>query len=65
MLVAVVGEKRCKTTVDDLVTYFYDVYLQELLPEAVIFPKTAGEVSEIMTIASAHDISVTPRGSGT
>lgn len=65
MLVAVVGEERCKTTVEDLVTYSYDAYLQEFLPDVVLFPKTTGEVSRIMTIASTHDISVTPRGSGT
>ncbi len=65
MLISVVGEERCKTTAEDLVTYSYDGYLREFLPEAVLFPKTTEEVSGIMTIAATHGISVTPRGSGT
>ncbi len=65
ILSAVVGEERFKTTAEDLVTYSYDGYLQEFLPDAVLFPKTTEEVSRIMTIASVHGISVTPRGSGT
>lgn len=65
MLTTVVGAERCKTSAEDLVTYSYDAYLQEFLPDAVLFPTTTEEVSRIMTIASTHDISVTPRGSGT
>ena len=64
-LIAVVGEDRCKTGAEDLVTYSYDAYLEEFLPDAVLFPKSTEEVSSIMAIASANNISVTPRGSGT
>lgn len=65
MLVDVVGEERCTTAVEDLQAYCYDAYLSEFVPDAVLFPKTTVEVSRIMTIASAHGIPVTPRGSGT
>jgi glycolate oxidase len=61
---AIVGPERCKTSREDLLTYAYDAYVQEYLPDAVLFPKTALEVSQIMKTASAHHTFVTPRGSG-
>jgi glycolate oxidase len=38
--------------------------VQEYLPDAILFPQTAQEVSQIMKVASAHNIFITPRGSG-
>ena len=35
------------------------------LPDVVIKPKTAGEISQILQICNAHKIPVTPRGAGT
>ena len=35
------------------------------LPEIVLRPHTAAEISQIMIVASAHRIPVTPRGGGT
>jgi glycolate oxidase len=35
------------------------------LPEVVIKPRTAGEISEILKICNEHKIPVTPRGAGT
>jgi len=63
-LVAIVGQERVKTSKEDLLTYSYDAYVLEYLPEAVVFPKSAEEVSQIMKVASAHKIPVTPRGAG-
>jgi glycolate oxidase len=62
--VSIVGPERCKTSKEDLLTYAYDAYVKEYLPEAILFPKTAPEVSQIMKVASAHHIFITPRGSG-
>jgi glycolate oxidase len=62
--VSIVGPERCKTSKEDLLTYAYDAYVQEYLPDAVLFPKTAPEVSQIMKTASAHNVFITPRGSG-
>jgi glycolate oxidase len=61
---AIVGRGRLKTSKEDLLTYGYDAYILEFLPEAVLFPKSTEEVSAIMKVASAHQISVTPRGAG-
>jgi glycolate oxidase len=62
--ISIVGPERCKTAKEDLLTYAYDAYIQEFLPDAVLFPKSSQEVSEIMKIASANNVFVTPRGAG-
>ena len=61
---SIVGPERCKTSKEDLLTYAYDAYVHEYLPDAVLFPKSAQEVSQIMKTASAHNVFVTPRGAG-
>lgn len=61
---SIVGRERLKTSQEDLLTYAYDAYVLECLPDAVLFPRSAEEVSQIMKVASAHKIYVTPRGAG-
>ena len=61
---AVLGKDRVRTSKEDLLSYAYDAYVEEYQPEAVLFPKTAAEVSKIMKMASAQRISITPRGAG-
>ena len=61
---SIVGKERVKTSKEDLLTYAYDAYVMEYLPEAVVFPKSTQEVSQIMKMASTHKIPVTPRGAG-
>jgi glycolate oxidase len=61
---SIVGQERCKTSPEDLLTYAYDAYVHEYLPDAVLFPRTAQEVSQIMRVASANKVFVTPRGAG-
>lgn len=63
-LEAIVGRSRVRTSQEDLLTYSYDAYVKEYLPEAVVFPKTTAEVSQIMRLANEGSIAVTPRGSG-
>jgi glycolate oxidase len=63
-LVSIVGPDRCKTTKEDLLTYAYDACIYEYLPDAVLFPKSTGEASDIMKVVWANDVFVTPRGSG-
>jgi glycolate oxidase len=62
--ISILGPERCKTAKEDLLTYAYDAYIREFLPDAVLFPKSSEEVSKIMQIASAHKVFVTPRGAG-
>lgn len=60
----ILGKERILTSKEDLLSYAYDAYVEEYLPEAVLFPKTSAEVSQIMQVASTHRIFVTPRGAG-
>lgn len=62
--VSIVGPDRCKTSKEDLLTYAYDACIYEYLPDAVLFPKSTAEVSQIMKVAGAHNVFVTPRGAG-
>jgi hypothetical protein len=50
---SIVGPERLKTSKEDLLTYAYDAYVQEFLPDAVLFPKSPEEVSQIMKVAGA------------
>ncbi len=61
---SIVGKDRCKTSKEDLLTYSYDAYVHEFLPDAVLFPRTTQEVAQIMKTASANKVFVTPRGAG-
>jgi glycolate oxidase len=61
---AVVGPERCKNSKEDLLTYGYDACIYEYVPDAVLFPKSAQEISDIMKVASARNVFVTPRGAG-
>jgi glycolate oxidase len=63
-LTSIVGPERCKTSQEDLLTYSYDAYVHEYLPEAVLLPQATQEVVAIMKLASARNIFVTPRGAG-
>lgn len=62
--IAIVGEERCKTSKEDLLTYGYDACIYEFVPDAVLFPKSTSEISQIMKVASAENVFVTPRGAG-
>jgi len=50
---SIVGPERLKASKEDLLTYAYDAYVQEFLPDAVLFPKSSEEVSQIMKVAGA------------
>ncbi len=49
---------------EDLISYSYDAYTQEAMPDLVLLPISTGEVSSIMKLAAQHKIPVTPRGAG-
>lgn len=64
-LIAVTGEDRFSDAVEILTCYSYDSFLEEAMPEAVLFPLSTEEVSQIVKIASANKVPVTARGAGT
>jgi glycolate oxidase len=62
----IVGKENALTSREALRAYSYDgttSWYHE--PEIVLFPTTAPQISEIIKIANAEKIAVTPRGGGT
>lgn len=64
-LIAITGKDRFSDAVEILTCYSYDSFLEEAMPEAVLFPVCTEEVSKILKVASASKIPVTARGAGT
>jgi len=62
---AIVDPARWLDKKEQLFCYAYDAFVEESMPDAVIFPETTEEVCQIMALASAHKIPVTGRGAGT
>ncbi|MFO7911740.1 MAG: FAD-linked oxidase C-terminal domain-containing protein [Desulfotignum sp.] len=62
---AIVDPTRWLDKKEQLFCYAYDAFVEESMPDAVIFPETTDEVSQILALASAHKIPVTGRGAGT
>jgi glycolate oxidase len=62
----IVGKENVLTSKEAMVAYSYDATaLWQHLPDAVVLPTDAGQVSEILKLANANCIPVTPRGGGT
>mmetsp|Transcript_21723 Transcript_21723/g.10152 ORF Transcript_21723/g.10152 Transcript_21723/m.10152 type:complete len:473 (-) Transcript_21723:730-2148(-) len=64
-LKSISGSKYCTRNKEDLACYGYDASARFFLPDAVIFPKNADEVSSILRLANEKNFSVIPRGAGT
>ncbi|WP_457554055.1 FAD-binding oxidoreductase [Desulfobacula sp.] len=64
-LLDIVGIDKYLDRPEELACYSYDAFLEEALPDAVIFPETSDQVSRILKIASRYKIPVTGRGAGT
>jgi glycolate oxidase len=60
-----VGGPYCSRKKEDLVCYAYDATARTYLPDAVIFPKDAKEISAILRTANLDRFFVIPRGAGT
>ena len=50
---------------EDLIGYEYDATIERALPDAVVYPGSTADVAAAVRIASAHEMPVVPRGSGT
>lgn len=60
----IVGRQRSLKSKEDLACYAYDATAKTYLPDAVVFPKTAEEISEILKLANKDEFFVVPRGAG-
>ncbi|MBF0318261.1 MAG: FAD-binding protein [Nitrospirae bacterium] len=53
------------TDKEDLLCYGYDASGIDVLPSAVVWPKSAADICKLMQFAYENDIKVIPRGAGT
>ncbi len=60
----IVGKENVTTQKADLLCYSYDATQLRFLPDVVVHPLTAEEISLIMKMANAEKIPVFPRGAG-
>lgn len=59
-----VGEENIYSDTAHLRAYSYDATREHFKPDAVIFPKDEGDVSEILKYCNEHQIIIVPRGAG-
>lgn len=64
-LVAIVGVERCIDQIEVLTCYSYDAFVEESMPDAVVFPLSTEEIAAIMKVATKMMVPVTARGAGT
>ncbi|MHB1005157.1 MAG: FAD-linked oxidase C-terminal domain-containing protein [Chloroflexota bacterium] len=64
-LKAIVGPQDVLWAYRDMLAYEYDATVERALPEAVVFPSGAEEVSRVVKLAQREGITVVPRGAGT
>jgi glycolate oxidase len=64
--IEVVGEENYRDSSAEKLVYSYDATPNfQSMPDAVIVPRTTGEVSEIVKLCNEHHVPLVPRGSGT
>ncbi|MDD3295187.1 MAG: FAD-linked oxidase C-terminal domain-containing protein [Geobacteraceae bacterium] len=61
---SIVGRKHVTLEKQDLICYSYDATRMEYLPDAVVFPANAEEISLILRLANRESVPVFPRGAG-
>ena len=60
----IVGKEYVHSEMEERVCYSYDATNQRYLPDLVVFPADAHEVSEILKLANEEGFPVIPRGAG-
>ena len=60
----IVGADNVATETQDLLCYSYDATQMEFLPDVVVYPGSAEEISRILRLANSEHIPVFPRGAG-
>ncbi len=64
-LIAITDQERVLHSQGERYSYSFDASFGTYLPDVVVFPKTAQEISQILKLANRQKIPVTPRGGGT
>ncbi len=63
-LISILGKKNILTNKEDLLLYSHDATPQEFIPDVVVLPKDAEEISRILQLANEELFPVIPRGAG-
>ena len=61
---AIVGEDNASFSIEERLCYAYDATNKDFMPDAVLFPATAGEISEVFKLANERNFPVIARGAG-
>ncbi len=64
ILKSIVGPENVSEEKQDMLCYSYDATQMEFLPDVVVYPDGAHEVSQILKMADSQRIPVFPRGAG-
>ena len=60
----IAGRENVLTAKEDRVCYAYDASQKEVIPDVVVFPRTAEVIARVLRLANEHLIPVVPRGAG-
>ncbi len=60
----IAGKTNCTRNREDLACYAYDATARTYMPDAVLFPKNAQEISAVVNLANEDGFFVIPRGAG-
>lgn len=60
----IAGTNNCTRQKEDLACYAYDATARTYIPDAVVFPNSADQISAILKLACKNNFFVIPRGSG-
>jgi glycolate oxidase len=63
-IAAIVGKEHVRESEEERKCYSYDARIDGTLPDLIVLPRSAGEVSAILKLANQHGFSVIPRGQG-
>ncbi len=61
---AIVGEENASFSIEERLCYAYDATNRDYMPDGVLFPATAAEISEVFKLANARPFPVIARGAG-